>query len=139
MELFDLTKIIFEKPGEWQNVSNLDKKKWFFLINRRFGIQHPIQAAALQHTKIEISCVLDFRQRFMYKTYGGKTPGWMYTVGVKKAKENKETKTKISESLVAAYAKKLEIDKKSIYDAIEFYPDLIQSELRQFQKMIEQK
>jgi len=30
MELFDLTKVIFERPGDWADVTNSDKKKWFF-------------------------------------------------------------------------------------------------------------
>lgn len=139
MELFDLTKIMFEKPGEWAEVSPSDKRKWFFLINRRFAIQHPIQAAALQHIRIDQTSVMDFWQKYMYKTYGGRTPHWMFIKGVKQAKETKETKIKVSDALVTAYAKKMEIDKKSIYDALEFYPDSILQELKVFQKMIEQK
>ena len=139
MELFDLTKVIFEKPGEWASVAASDKRKWFFLVNRRFAIQHPIQAAALQHIRIDQASVMDFWQKYMYKTYNGRTPHWMFVKGVAKAKETKEVKIKVSDTIVTAFAKKMEIDKKSIYDALEFYPDLILSELKAFQKMIEQK
>lgn len=139
MELFDLTKIIFERPNEWQEVSNADKRKWYYLIQRRFCIQHPIQANALQRMKVEQAYVLDFWQRYMYRTYGGRTPGWMYTAGVKKAKDKKETKMKVSDSVITQYAKMMELDKKSVFDALEFYPDVMLSELKQFQKMIEQK
>ena len=139
MELFDLTKIMFEKPGEWIGVPASDKRKWFFLINRRFAIQHPIQAAALQHIKIDQASVMDFWQKYMFKTYNGRTPHWMFIKGVKQAKETKETKIKVSDSLVSEFAKKMELDKKSIYDALEFYPDLMLSEIRQFEKMINQK
>jgi len=139
MELFDLTKIMFERPGEWQDVAASDKRKWFFLLSRRFAIQHPIQAAALQHIKIDQASVMDFWQKYLYKTYGGRTPHWMFVKGVKQAKEKKETKIKVSDTLVTAYAKKMEFDKKSIYDALEFFPDLIVTELKTFQKMLDQK
>jgi hypothetical protein len=138
MELFDLTKIIFEKPGEYQDITPGEKRKWFFLINRRFSIQFPMQANALQHLKINQAGVVDFWQNFMRKMYS-KTPGWMYTKGIKKAKEDKEKKTKISESLVTQYANKMEIDKKSIYDALEFFPEKIQKELKDFEKLTTQK
>lgn len=139
MELFELTKIIFERPGEWTDVPNSDKRKWFFLVNRRFAIQHPIQAAALQSLKIDQASVMDFWQKYMYKTYGGRTPHWMFIKGIKQAKEDKETKIKVSDTLVSAFAKKMELDKKSIYDALEFFPDLMLAEIKSFQKMIEQK
>jgi hypothetical protein len=139
MELFDLTKIIFEKPNEWKDVTNGDKRKFFYLIQRRFAIQHPIQANALQALRIEQSCVMDFWQQYMTKTYRGRTPHWMFISGAKKAKEKKEAKISVSDSLVNEYSKRMEIDKKSVYDALEHYPDMMLAELKSFQKMIEQK
>ena len=68
-----------------------------------------------------------------------KTPGWMYTKGIKKAKEVKERKTDISESLITEYARRMEMDRKSVVDALNFYPDLMQKELKQFEKVINQK
>jgi hypothetical protein len=138
MELFEFTKIIFESPGEYQEITPGEKRKWFFLLQRRFAIQFPMQANALQHLKINQAGVVDFWQHFMRKQYQ-KTPGWMYTKGIKKSKEEKEKKIKVSETLINQYAAKMEIDKKSIYDALEFYPEQIQKELKDFEKIINQK
>jgi hypothetical protein len=137
-ELFDITKIIFEQPGEWQNVTSGEKRKYYFAIQRRFSIQFPMQANALQHLKINQSGVVDFWQRFMRKTYN-RTPGWMYTKGVKKAKETKEKKVQVSGKLIDEYAKRMKIDKKSIMDSLEYWPDLMLAELKQYEKMINQK
>ena len=124
--LFDITKIIFEKPGEWQEVTTGEKQKFYFLLQRRFAIQFPMQANILQHLKINQVGVVDFWQRFMRKTYK-RTPGWMYTKGIKKAKEVKERKNNgISENLISEYATKMNIYRKSIYDALNFYPDLME-------------
>jgi hypothetical protein len=139
LELFELTKVIFEKPAEWSTVTNGDKRKNFFMCQRRFAIQHPIQANALQPLRIEQSCVMDFWQQYMTKTYRGRTPHWMFISGAKKAKEKKEAKISVSDSLVNEYSKRMEIDKKSVYDALEHYPDMMLAELKSFQKMIEQK
>jgi len=137
MELFEFTKIIFEKPGEYQDITPGEKRKWFFLLQRRFAIQFPMQANALQHLKINQSGVVDFWQHFMRKQYQ-RTPGWMYTKGIKKAKEKKESKTKVSEKLIDAYCKKMVVEKKSVLEALEFYPDLMVGEIKEFEKMINQ-
>lgn len=137
-ELFDITKIIFEKPGEWATVTKGEKKKYFFAINRRFAINFPMQANALQHLKINQAGVIDFWQIFMRQRYQ-RTPSWMYTKGIKKAKESKEKKNKVSEALILSFAKDMNVDKKSIYDALDFYPKDMLAELKQFEKITKQK
>jgi len=138
MQLFEFTKIIFESPSEYADITPGEKRKQYFMVNRRFAIQFPMQANALQHLKINQSAVVDFWQKFMRQTYN-RTPGWMYTKGIKKAKEVKERKTNISESLITEYARRMEMDRKSVVDALNFYPDLMQKELKQFEKVINQK
>lgn len=138
MELFDITKIIFTNPIEWINVTPGEKRKNFFLLNRRFAVQYPMQANALQHNKINQSAVIDFWYYFLKKQYKT-TPHWMFIKGVKKAKDEKEKKINISEKEIDEYVKFMKVDKKSIYDAIQFYPDLMISELKSFQKIINQK
>jgi len=138
MELFELTKIIFENPGAYQSVTPGEKRKHFFMINRRFSIQFPMQANALQNLNINQEGVIDFWQQFMRKQYQ-RTPGWMYTKGVKQAKEAKERKVKVSEKLVNMYCRKMSLDSKAVYDALEFWPDLMEKELKEYEKMINQK
>lgn len=135
IDLFAMTKIMFEKPNEWETVTKGDKKKHFFMAQRRFAIQFPMQANALQHLKINQVGVIDFWQIFMRQRYQ-RTPSWMFTKGINKTKAIKEKKTKVGESLIFEFSKQMKIDKKSIYDALEFYPDLMTKELLSFQKMI---
>ena len=138
MELFEFTKIIFERPGDYPAVTPGEKRKQFFMVNRRFAIQYPMQANALQHLKINQAGVVDFWQKFM-RQYNGRTPNWMYTKGIKKAKATKETKLSVSVATINEYSKRMEIDRKSIYDAIEFYPTAMKKELKDFEKTIKQK
>jgi len=134
-DLFDITKIIFENPEKWKEVTNGEKKKYFFPLQRRFAIQFPMQANALQHLKINQLAVIDFWQNFLKQCYK-RTPGWMYTKGIKKAKKIKENKLNVSEKLISIYAGKMNIDKKSVIDALEFFPKDMLVELTKFQKTL---
>ena len=132
---FDIMQILFEDPEKWKDITNGEKQKFYFLSQRRFAIQFPLQANALQHLKINQVAVMDFWQHFMRKRYK-KTPFWMYTKGVKKAKEAKEKKTKVSENTIIEYCKFYKMDRKSIYDALVFYNEDMVKELKLFEKLI---
>jgi len=133
-ELFDLTKIIFEKPGEWSDVTNGEKKKNCFMLAKRFSIKFPLQANMLQKNGINPIAVADFWQRFLSKQYK-KTPGWMFLTGSKKVAAQKEAKTTISKDLIRDYSKAYNLDVKSINDALAFYNEDMVKELKAFEKM----
>jgi len=137
MELLELTKIMFEKPEEYSSVTPGDKRKHFFMINRRMSIQHPEEAQALQRLKINEAAVVDFWQRFLIRKYKGKTPFWMFIAGVKKKQEEKEKKINIKESVIKQYAIKFGYDLKSVREAIEIFPDSMKKELQNFEKILE--
>jgi hypothetical protein len=134
MNLFDLIKIIFEDPEAYKEVSNGEKRKNFFMINRRFAIQHPMQAHVLNNLRINQEGVVDIWQRFLRKQYK-KTPYWMYTKGVKKAKEKKEKEINIPNAIIEEFAKRNMFDIHSVRDALEFYPEEMKKELKNFEKL----
>lgn len=134
MELFELTKIMFEDPEAYKKVTPGEKRKHFFMISRRMSIQFPLQAQLLQRIKIDEVSVIDFWQSFLQKQYN-KTPFWMFTKGVKKAKETKEKKTSIKEEIIKQYASKYELDIKVIREALDFFPTQMKKELLQFEKI----
>jgi hypothetical protein len=138
MQLFDFIKIIFTNSDEYDKCTKGEKRKQYFMCQRRFSINFPMQANALQHLKINQAAVIDFWHLFLQKQYKH-VPGWMYTKGIKKAKKEKENKQHISEKTINTYCKYFKIDRKSIYDALEFYPDEILKELKDFEKMINEK
>jgi hypothetical protein len=135
MELFDFIKIIFSNPEEYAKIMPGEKRKHFFMCNRRFSIQHPLQANALQISKINQEAVIDWWQRFLRTTYKGYYPKWMYTTGVKKAQESKEKKIKVSNELIREFCKWNKIDKKTVEDALEFFPEKMLNELKSFEKI----
>jgi len=137
MELFELSKVLFENPGEWDKISNYEKKKHYFMMNRFMSISFPLQAHVLSHIRINPVEVLNFWQRFIRTKYK-KVPFWMYTKGAKKSREAKEKKINISNSLIEEYSKAYEIDLKSIRSSLKIFPKQTQKELKMFEKIMKQ-
>jgi len=135
MELFELIKIMFEDPEAYSKVTPGEKKKHFFMINRRMSIKFPAQAQVLQHIRIDEVSVVDSWQQFLRKQYN-KTPYWMFTKGVKKTQEKKEQKIDVKESTIKLFASKHDMDLKSVREAIEVFSDEMKKELKTFEKFI---
>ena len=138
MELFDFIKVVFTNPTEYSSITPGEKRKHYFMCQRRFAINFPMQANVLQHLKINQAAVVDFWQVFLRKQYKF-TPGWMYTKGVKKAQEVKEKQLSVSNELIKEYCKYFKVDPKSIRDALEFYPQDMIKELKEFEIISKQK
>lgn len=135
MNPFELIKIMMESSSEYENVSKGDKRKNFFIIQRRMAIQYPMQAQVFNGLKINQEQAVDVWARFLNKKYN-KTPFWMYTKGVKAAKEAKEKKINIPTSLIEEYAKRYKLDLKSVHDALEFFPQEMKKEIKDFEKLL---
>jgi len=124
MELFDLVKTIFKKDSEWDKVSNSDKKRNYFMINRIMAIQFPIQADQFNRLKINPYPVVDWWHRTLSKNYS-RQPTWIYT------KTNKPKKTKSSSkpsfddfSEVEDFIKeKFSVSSRELSELKEFFPD----------------
>lgn len=133
MELFEMTKAMFGDTNNYSEATKGDKRKNFFMIQRRMAIQHPVQAQALNGLKINQEQAVDIWKRFLSKKYN-KTPFWMYTKGVKKAKEEKEAKINIPGTLIEEFAKRHKLDLKTVYEALTIFPKEMQKEIKDFEK-----
>jgi len=138
MELFPFIKILFTDAGEYSKILPGEKRKHYFMLQRRLSINYPLQTNVLQHLKINQSAVVDFWQRFL-TTKHRFVPGWMYTKGVKKSQEVKEKKLTISNDIIREYCNYFQIDKKTVMDALEFYHEDMIKELKEFEINLKQK
>lgn len=134
MNIFEITKILFENPLEWLKLSKTEKKKHFFLIHRFMSIIFPLQAQSLNHTKINFSSTLDFWQQFMRIRYK-KTPFWMYIKGSVKKRKEKEKKINITEKSIKEFAKAYNLEIKSVKDSLIFFTDQTIKEIKKFEKI----
>jgi len=64
-DLFDFINDMISKPSEFKSVSPHERGKHFFMVNRLCSIRYPIQAAYMNHLKINPSEAVTFWQSLL--------------------------------------------------------------------------
>jgi hypothetical protein len=127
MELFDILKAFFNKK-DWSDVSKHDKARNMFMINRIMSMSFPLQANALNNTKIDPVSVVDYWKETLNTKYKA-TPGWFFTPSKKKEK----SKDFVPDEDVAEFIKeKYEISNREIKELCKYFP----KEFKEFSKSI---
>lgn len=116
---FDIINMMFTKPDEFNKLSNLLLSKNFFMINRVFSIQFPLQAAVFNKLNINTADVIRCWQNFLTKQYGNKVPFFVYTKGLKKTTELQED-IEIPKDIKESYCKHYNLSLKDFDDLLYF-------------------
>jgi hypothetical protein len=124
MELFDIIKA-FTRPEEWAKVTNTEKAKNFFMINRMMSIRFPMQANGFNHTKIEPARAVDWWKEMIASKYNStdKPASFVWT---KTKKKEKEKIKPIPEEILTFICEKHEISMREIEDLKQFFPQEFQ-------------
>lgn len=128
---FDIIKSFYST--NWDKISNQDKARNFFMINRICSIAYPLQADSLNHIKINPEKAIDFWKVFLthkYKSY----PSWIWTTTIKKDKE--KFKNKYKEEVLDFIKEKNEISNREIRELIEFFPDKFQKYYKEVESLL---
>lgn len=88
MELFEFIDSLFSQE-KWKNVSDTDKRKHFFMMNRYLSIKYPYQVLHLSLIKIDAPSVADYWHSSLSSLYS-KTPGWVYAKTIKRKSKDKK-------------------------------------------------
>lgn len=135
-KLFDFIKILFTKPEVYKNISNRNKKRHHFMINRFFAIKYPANAQLFNVNGINGTSVVDswslVASRFR------SVPGWIYT----KTKKPKKVATKKSEyipkdSTIKLFMQKHEIGKREFNELEQFAKEELYASLKKLEDSIE--
>lgn len=137
MELFDVIDCMFQNHSAWSEVTNYDKKKHYFMINRILSIKFPVQANTLQHLRINQVAVVDFWFYFISSQFNRK-PSWLYTKTSKK-KDTKKTKKVITEDMIKTFSARFGYEVKTVKAAIEYLGEDIIKEIKEFDKLLNGK
>lgn len=124
MELFDIIKTIFKNDYEWDKVTNSDKSRNYFMINRIMAIQFPIQADQFNRLRVIPYPVVDWWHRTLSKNYT-RTPTWIFTK-TNKSKASKKNVNKTFDELpeVESFIRdKFSVSKRELRELKEFFPD----------------
>lgn len=125
---FDIIKAFH--TSEWQKISERDKARNLFMINRICSIAYPLQANSFNNIKINPENVVNF-WKILVTHQNKKTPSWIWTKTIKgdKVKEKKEYKEEILEFIKEKY----QISNREIEELRDFFP----SKFHTFYKEIE--
>jgi hypothetical protein len=126
---FEILNLFFSKTDNYKNVSNKDKKKHFFIINRRLSIGFPLISVNLSKMGINEIFALDVWYSYIRKKLKYK-PQWMY---LKTSKKTSTKKVKYSKEAKEYYMKINEIGEKEFNYALKYNP----KELTSFLKKID--
>ena len=125
---FEIIKAFHTK--DWEKISDRDKARNFFMINRICSIAYPIQANSFNHLKIQPEKVIDFWKVFI-SHHNKKSPQWVWTKTIKGEKLKEENKYK--EEILDFIKAKHQISNREINERIEFFP----AKFKTFYKEIE--
>lgn len=125
MELFDLTKILFDRTADWTKVSQKDKSTHFFMVNRFMSINFPMQANILNRKHVNPVVGMDIWRSTMTRLYT-KPPFWIYT----KTNKKKKKTSNFTESEILRWMKLMGISKKDIGFLMETFPKQIDQEIK---------
>lgn len=127
--LLAITNAMFRNKTDWEYVTDDQKEKWFFIINRNFSKKYPEKAQLFNLKTIDKVSALNLWYNFMLdKPY----PQWFWSKG-----ESTE-KSKVSDKDFKLLLEKLKIKDIDLDFLIEKHPDFIKEELNYYKKIKEQ-
>lgn len=136
MDLFDLTKKLFDRNYKWESIKAYDKSKNFFMVNRFMSINFPMQANLFNNRHIVSSSAVDSWRDVLNRLFT-KPPSWMYTKTKKSEKSG--SKKQPEKETVSQWMKLNGLSKKDIEPMMTIMGEEITKELLEFEKMLKDK
>jgi hypothetical protein len=136
-KLFDFIKIVFTKPSKYKTISNHNKKRHHFMINRFFSIKFPANAQAFNFNGINPAAVIDSWAAVATRFRG--VPGWIYTKTKRTKKEIASAKSKYTEKdeVVKFYMQKNEIGVREFKELQQLFPKELDKNLKKLELSIQ--
>lgn len=136
--LFDHLNLMFKKPKEFADLSNYEKNKHMFMMNRFFSMKYPAQAQYLNKLNINGAQVVQYWANTLSNLYTS-VPGWIWQglKGVKTKKASKKKLLSVKDSTITYYCQKMNLSKREVEYAIKTIGDEFKQELLSIEKMIE--
>lgn len=124
-ELIDVANAMFRSKNKWNEITDEDKEKFFFIFNRYFSKKYPEKAQLLNLKTIDKSSALDLWYYFMIdKPY----PKWFWS------KSTKE-KTIIPDTDFKLLMSKLNLKDLDVEYLINNHFDFIKEELKYYKEI----
>lgn len=136
-KLFDFIKIVFTKPSKYKTISNHNKKRHHFMMNRFFSIKFPANAHAFNFNGINPVAVIDSWAAVASRFKG--VPGWIYTRTKKATSKTTSAKSKYTEKdeVSRFYMQKNEIGVREFKELQKMFPKQLDENLKKIEASIQ--
>lgn len=128
---FDIIKSFYSKS--WDKVSDRDKSRNLFMINRICSIAYPLQANSFNNIKIQGDKVVDFWRIFV-KHNNKNVPSWIWTKTLKKEKE--KAKKEYKEEVINFIKEKYDLSNREMEELKNFFPSKFNSFYKEIETLI---
>jgi len=120
---------IFKQKDKYKDLSDEDKEKFFFIMNRKFARKFPKHAQFFNNKNMNKSSALDIWYYFFIKQRTMDVPQW-YWFKMNRKKEAGPLKKEEVEFLMDFY----EIKNEDVEFLIKYYPEEVNEEVKKFKK-----
>jgi len=134
-EFKHVTDFIFKKKSEYKKLSDEDKEKTFFMVNRKLARGMPYFAEFLNKKSMNRATSMDIWFNYFVKKRFVDVPKWFYFKLGGKTKKKSSLKPDEREFLMNI----LDIEERDIVFLLEYYPDDVKAELKKFRKFNKKK
>ena len=137
--LFDDIKMMFERPDKFEQLSNHEKGKNFFMINRFLSIKFPLQAQLFNNTNINAGEAVQIWSDILSPIYST-TPSFIWN-GLKKTKKQKKSKKlhTFNMSTIEFYANLHDLSISEVEKCIEYIGEPFSNMLGDIEIMMSKK
>jgi hypothetical protein len=136
---FDYMKDFFNNK-DWEEKTNNDKNKNYFMLQRMLSIKYPIEMNTYNHIKIDKVATTELMRMSMLRIYKSGVPRWIYT---KTKTAKKKTKPKYDFSKYSREISKIMetemIDKKHMDYKIQYNPEGLMERCKKMKAILDQK
>jgi len=128
-DFMHVADFIFKKKEDYRNLSDEDKEKAFFMINRKFARGFPKNAEFFNKKSFDKPSAVDIWYHFFIKKRVQGVPDWYW--GLKKEAKSKSIATKDDIEFLMTY---YDIKEQDVHFLMEHYPEDVIEELKKYHK-----
>ncbi len=133
IDLFPYLNSLFSNNKNWSEISDNDKSRNFFMMQRMLAKKFPIQVHHLSHLKIDAPSVSNYWHEILIKS-NNSVPGWIYSKNIK-SEQKKDVKLP-SQEMIEWYCLQNEISQKEFQEKVNFFGDQFCKELIKQEKIM---
>jgi len=133
---YDIVKMMFTDRDAFGKLSDITLERNYFMINRIFSIEYPLQAQFFNNVNSNLASVVKSWCVFAAMKFPfGRVPSFVYTRGAKASAELKADEFTIDKDIKVAYCMHYGISLRDFDDMMMFFTPTTYANVKQFERI----